>query len=329
MSAQDDQHRLLQRLAHGPASGADLARELGCTRSAVWKRVEALRAAGVEIDALAGRGYALARPLRLLDAASILAALPADARAALADLQLHFDIDSSNALALREPVPERGCRVFLCERQRAGRGRRGRTWASPLAAHLYLTVSRRFDGGIAALQGLSLAVGVAVAEALHDLGYAGVGLKWPNDLYAGGRKLGGILIEIGGEAGGPVRAAIGLGLNVAMPTAAAQGIDQPWCDLAMLREGTVPDRNTIAAAVLGRLLPALARFAQHGLGIFMDEWARFDVLAGQAVRVFDAGGEQEGIALGVAADGALRVAQAQGEVRFHSGEVSVRAAWTG
>lgn len=330
MSGHDDLRGLLQRLAKGPASGADLARELGCTRSAVWKRVEALRAAGVDIAAVAGRGYALARPLQLLDARAIVDALPPEAREALADLQLHFAIDSSNALALREPVPEHGCRVYLCERQTAGRGRRGRAWTSPLAAHLYLTVSRRFDGGIAALQGLSLAVGVAVAEALHDLGYSTVGLKWPNDLYAGSRKLGGILIEIGGEASGPVRAAIGLGLNVAMPAGAAQGIDQPWCDLAMLGDGPAPDRNRIAAAVLGRLLPALECFAQQGLAAFMDAWARFDLLSGQPVRVLDAGGEQQGIALGIAPDGALRVAQSQGEAQFHSGEVSVRAAaWTG
>ena len=88
-----------------------------------------------------------------------------------------FETDSTNAHALRSPPPARGTQVVLAERQTAGRGRRGRDWASPLAAHAYLSLARRFDGGVAALQGLSLAVGAAVADALHGLGHRAVGLK--------------------------------------------------------------------------------------------------------------------------------------------------------
>lgn len=319
---------LLERLSQGPASGAALATGLGLTRAAVWKRIEALRAAGVEVDAVPGRGYALRRPLRLLDVTAIRRELSAAAVAELDGIVLQCELDSTNALALREPVPARGSRVYLCERQLAGRGRRGRSWVSPLAAHLYLTVSRRFEAGIAALQGLSLVVGVVVAEALQGLGYRQVGLKWPNDLVVEGRKLGGILVEIGGEAGGPVRAAIGLGLNVAMPATAAAAIDQPWCDLAGL-QGDAPDRNRVAAALLDALLPALARFEREGAAPFLARWPAFDHLVGQPVRVLDGSGEQHGIALGIAADGALRVRQADGERRYHGGEVSLRSACAG
>jgi BirA family biotin operon repressor/biotin-[acetyl-CoA-carboxylase] ligase len=317
---------LLARLGQGPASGAELARGLGLTRGAVWKRIEALREAGVEIAAQAGRGYALARPVELLDSEAIEAGLSAVARVEMARIDVRFEIDSTNALALREPVPDQGTAIFLAERQLAGRGRRGRAWASPLAAHLYLSLSRRFDGGVAALQGLSLAVGVAVAEALHASGYAQVGLKWPNDLMADGRKLGGILVEVGGDAAGPMRVVIGLGLNVAMPAAVAESIDQPWCDLASL-SSTPPSRHAVCVALLDALLPMLARFEREGLRPFIPAWNRHDLLLGHAVRVFEGGRVHEGVAAGIADDGALRLTQPDGgERHYHAGEASLRAA---
>lgn len=317
---------LLARLCQGPASGAELARELGLTRGAVWKRIEALREAGVEVDARAGRGYALARPVELLDAETLRAGLSAPARAELARIDLRFELDSTNALALRELPPDQGTAVYLAERQMAGRGRRGRAWASPLAAHLYMSLSRRFDGGVAALQGLSLAVGVAVAEALHSLGYAQVGLKWPNDLLAESRKLGGILVEVGGDAAGPMRVVIGLGLNVAMPATAAETIDQPWCDLASISPRP-PSRQAVCVALLDALLPMLQRFEREGLAPFVQAWDRYDLLRGRAVQVFEAGRVHEGVAAGIADDGALRLTGPDGgERRYHAGEASLRAA---
>ena len=316
---------LLSRLCLAPASGAELARELGITRSAVWKRVESLRAAGVDVQARPGSGYALAAPLSLLDAEAITRGLSAPARAELADLDVLFETDSTNAVALREPAPLRGTHAWLAERQTAGRGRRGRTWSSPLAAHVYLSLSRRFDGGLAALQGLSLAVGVCAADALHALGYARVGLKWPNDLVVDGCKLGGVLVEIGGEAGGPLRVVIGLGLNVAMPPGAARDIDQPWCDLASLSSAP-PSRQAVCVALLDALLPMLARFERDGLAPFAAGWDRHDVLAGQRVRLQVGERVMEGVALGIAADGALRLRDATGVHHHHAGEASLRAA---
>ncbi|WP_068820448.1 biotin--[acetyl-CoA-carboxylase] ligase, partial [Xanthomonas graminis] len=207
------------------------------------------------------------------------------------------------------------------------RGRRGRVWASPLAAHLYLSVARGFDGGLGRLGGLSLAAGVAVAEALHAAGFATVGLKWPNDLLADGHKLGGLLVEGGGEFAGPARAVIGLGLNVRMPAASAASIDQPWTDLATLAgTGAEVSRNAIAATVLSHLLPALALFDAQGLAPFLPRYAALDLLAGRAIRIDDGGVAREGVALGLADDGALRVAFADGERALHAGEVSVRPA---
>lgn len=316
---------LLVRLMRGSASGAALATELGLSRSAVWKRVQALRAAGVDIHAVPGQGYALARPIVLLDPKALVAGLGAPARAGLAGLEVCFETDSTNAQALRSPAPEHGVLAWLAERQTAGRGRRGRPWVSPLGAHVYLSLSRRFEAGIGALQGLSLAVGAATAQALHGLGYDQVGLKWPNDLLADGRKLGGILVEIRGDAAGPLQVVVGLGLNVAMPASAGAGIDQPWCDLATLSTSP-PDRSAICIALLETLVPLLARFEHEGLAPWQTSWARMDLLAGKPVRVDHVGQPIDGIALGIDADGALRLRTADGERRCHAGETSLRAA---
>ncbi|WP_240125762.1 bifunctional biotin--[acetyl-CoA-carboxylase] ligase/biotin operon repressor BirA [Thermomonas alba] len=329
MSEGRDERALLQRLAQGPVSGDVLAGELGLTRAAVWKRIEALRAAGLAITALPGRGYHLAQALDLLEADAIRAALPAAVRAELAALEVAWTLDSTNTCLLQRETPARGCAVLLAERQTAGRGRRGRRWASPLAAHVYLSLARRFEGGLARLAGLSLVAGIAAAEALQALGFAPVRLKWPNDLVvaegAGLRKLGGLLVEGGGEAGGAARAVVGLGLNVRMPPAFAAAIDQPWIDLAALASPP-PPRNAVVAQLLRHLLPALAQFDAEGLAPFLPRYAALDALAGRRIWLHEAAGTSSAQALGLAADGALRVRGEDGRERLlHAGEVSVRA----
>ncbi|MCD9031738.1 biotin--[acetyl-CoA-carboxylase] ligase [Luteimonas sp. Y-2-2-4F] len=318
---------LLQRLAAGPVSGDRLAREHGLTRAAVWKRIEALRAAGVPIAARAGQGYALESPLDLLDAEAIRARLPAGVAPLLAGLEVAWAVDSTNSELLRRPSPGQGAQVLLAESQTGGRGRRGRAWASPLAANLYLSVSRAFAGGLARLGGLSLVAGICAAEALRSLG-APVRLKWPNDLVVDAgddalRKLGGVLVEGGGEHAGPVWAVIGVGLNVAMPAAAAATIGQPWADLRGL--GLAPPlRDRLAAELVAALLPALETFDRDGLVPFLPRYAALDALAGRPIVLHEAAGARPGVALGVAADGALRVRTDEGEREVHAGEVSVR-----
>ncbi|WP_158987201.1 bifunctional biotin--[acetyl-CoA-carboxylase] ligase/biotin operon repressor BirA [Lysobacter panacisoli] len=330
-----DERALLQRLIEGPASGDALARASGQTRAAIWKRIGALREAGVPIEAKAGRGYVLTTPLELLDAGAIRSALIPAAAAVLAGLDVAWTLDSTNTELLRQPTPERGARVLLAERQTGGRGRRGREWSSPLAAHLYVSVSRQFGAGLARLGGLSLVAGIAAAEALRGLGFDDVRLKWPNDLVVPAfdgslRKLGGILVEGGGEHAGPARAVIGLGINVRMPADVAARIDQPWCDLAGLSApARAPDRNALAGAVLSRLLPALDEFDATGLAPFQARYAALDALAGRPVTVHAPTATLAGIALGLADDGALRVRLDDGQERaFHSGEVSVRSGAT-
>jgi BirA family biotin operon repressor/biotin-[acetyl-CoA-carboxylase] ligase len=324
---------LLLQLMASPATGQALSRASGQTRAAVWKRIAALRAAGVDITAQAGRGYALTWPMELLDADLVRAGLPPSLQPAVSTLEIAWSLDSTNSELLRQITPSEGVTVLLAERQTGGRGRRGRTWASPLAANIYLSLARIFSGGLARLPGLSLVAGVATAEALHALGYTDVRLKWPNDVVVvdadGLRKLGGLLIEGGGEHAGPVRAVLGLGLNVRMPPAFAATISQPWTDLVSLTNvaGRAPSRNETVATLLAHWIPALKQFDVDGLSPFLPRYAALDVLAGCDVTLHAGadGPARTAHALGLAEDGALRVRIDGREVRVHSAEVSARA----
>jgi BirA family biotin operon repressor/biotin-[acetyl-CoA-carboxylase] ligase len=151
-------------------------------------------------------------------------------------------VDSTNAELLRCSAPQRGVSVLLAERQTGGRGRRGRTWASPLAAHIYLSVLRLFPvawpPGRAEPGGRHRRGRSAARPGLHQ-----AQLKWPNDLMVDGkRKLVGLLAEGGGEYAGPARAVIGIGINTHMPPSFAEQITQPWVDLDTLA-GKPVDRN--------------------------------------------------------------------------------------
>jgi BirA family biotin operon repressor/biotin-[acetyl-CoA-carboxylase] ligase len=320
---------LLAALARpGGVSGSELAARFGITRAAVWKRIESLREAGLPVEALAGRGYHLAQSPDLLDADAIRAALPPDASALLASLAVDAEIDSTSSALLRDAAAGAALgSVRLAERQTAGRGRRGRSWMSPVAANVYLSVLWRFGGGLSALAGLSVAAGVAAAQALQACGATGVRLKWPNDLVLDGCKLGGLLVDAAGEWQGPCHAVVGIGINVRMPPAIGAGIDQPWTDLAQaLAPAAPPTRNALAAALLGTLLPALARFDAEGLAPFRAGFEALDALAGRAIDVHDGGAPWSARAAGLCDDGRLRVIDGEGrEHRLAAAEVSVRS----
>jgi len=312
--------------AEHAVSGAELARRLQVTRAAVWKQIEHLRELGAPVEAAAGSGYRLAWPLEPLAAGSIRERLDAATRGRLAALDVHWRIDSTNSELQRRAAAATGIEVCLAETQSAGRGRRGREWQSPLGGNLYFSLLRRFEAGMAQLSGLSLVVGVAVVAALADCGVAGVGLKWPNDVLADGRKLAGILVELGGEFLGPCHAVIGVGINLRLPAATRSRIDQPAIDIASLcRE--VPSRNALAAQLIMRLVDALGRFEAQGFVAFGDAYARHDLLRGRNVRVIAAAGAaHEGVGAGVDERGALIVRHGNTATHYDSAEVSLRAA---
>ena len=264
-----------------------------------------------------------------LDSELILSRLEPQVRARMASLDVLAEVDSTNAELLRRPVPDDGlAAVLLAGHQHAGRGRRGKAWASPPGGNLYLSLARGFPGGLGQLEGLSLVAGIAAVEALHALGYQEIRLKWPNDLVVRVdgelRKLGGLLVEGAGGGEGATRAVLGLGVNASMPGDAGAGLDQPWCDLAGL-SGRRPSPEDLAAAVIDHWVTALDALDRDGFAPFLPRFRALDVLEGTAVSVRLEDRILTGTALGLAGRGALRVRLDDGTERaFHSGEVSVR-----
>ncbi|MGN6329574.1 MAG: biotin--[acetyl-CoA-carboxylase] ligase [Rhodanobacter sp.] len=318
---------LLPLLASGETvSGVELAARVGLTRAAIWKQIETLRALGLPV-ASGGAGYRLPWPLQLLEPARIRAALDAAHVAALGGLEVHWQLDSTSSELQRRGASAADLSMVLAETQSAGRGRRGRPWLSPPGLNIHLSCLKRFDGGFAALTGLSLAIGVMVLRALEHLGIAGAGLKWPNDVLAAEGKLAGVLVELSGEYQGPCAAVIGMGLNVRLTQQLREQAGQPVGDLTTLAGGVAPDRNRVAAALVGALIDGLRTFERDGFAAFAADYARYDLLRGQPLTVSGAQGEFDGIGDGVDSRGALRVRLPDGGRRtVDSADVSVRRA---
>ena len=316
----------LRMLADGEfRSGEAMARVLGVSRASVWNALHALDQSGIEIFKVRGRGYRLAEPLSLLAADAIESAMGASApRFAI---EVVDSVESTNSLLmLRAAAGAATGTVIAAEWQTQGRGRRGRAWHAVPGAALTVSLLWRFQQGEGFLAGLSLAVGLAVTRALAACGVREAGLKWPNDVLWRGRKLAGILIEMQGDMLGPSAAVIGIGLNCRMPAAMLDRIDQPAVDVATAG-GAPPERNRLLAGLLLELDRVLTVFAREGFAPFRDEWQNCHVYQGKPVKIaLPDGGIVNGTAEGVAENGALLLATHTGQLRFHSGDVSLRAA---
>lgn len=241
-------------------------------------------------------------------------------------LELRDEVDSTSDILAGYRLPADG-RAALCiaERQRAGRGRRGRAWHAPAGGAILFSLARAFDAAPAALGALGLAAGVAAGETLRAHGIAGIGLKWPNDLQADGAKLGGILVELSGGPVGPSRAIVGIGVNYDLG-AGGGTLDQPTTDVTRAA-ARPPPRPALAGALMAALVDELDLFAAAGVDGLRARWPALDVLAGRPVRVETArGAVLTGTARGIADDGGLVVATDAGERTLHAGEVSVRVA---
>ena len=313
--------KLLTILSDGKFhSGEELSDCLGVSRTAVWKQIAKLQEFGLEVNAVKGRGYRLRQDLDLLSLPEIYEDLNEQTCDTFDRIDLALTTESTNRVAAASSMTPY---VFLSEMQTAGRGRRGREWISPFATNIYLSVAWRFNEATASLDSLSLCVAVALARALRSLGCFGVGLKWPNDLLVGNRKLAGILLEVAGEVGGPVRVIVGIGLNVGMTPGQGEAIDQEWVSLNELVTKPL-SRNKVVAAILDEMALALPRFEQLGFAGFESDWREFDCLVNQPV-VLHLGSEKiSGLARGVDPTGALLIEHGDGIKLYRGGEVSVR-----
>jgi BirA family biotin operon repressor/biotin-[acetyl-CoA-carboxylase] ligase len=309
----------------GWQSGAEIAARLGVSRAAVWKRVERLRARGYGIEAVAGRGYRLARDSDLL--------LPDAIRRHFHGTLLRGEIvhrstiDSTNRLAaeLARGGAEEGTTV-VAEQQTAGRGRLGRTWVSPASVNLYASIVLRPRIPPLEVPRLTLVAGLAVAEAIRDLGTFAPRIKWPNDVLLDGRKVAGILTELEAEADRVRFVIVGIGVNLnAARNDFPPDLRAKATSLA-LASGAPVDRAAFTGRLLTRLDAAYATFLEGGFAALRHRYEEMHGLAGVAVKI-DGAPPVTGTVRGVDDDGALLVESGGAIRRVVSGEVTLRHAY--
>jgi BirA family biotin operon repressor/biotin-[acetyl-CoA-carboxylase] ligase len=235
-------------------------------------------------------------------------------------------VDSTSSELLRRAARSDVHRhVLVAESQTAGRGRRGARWTSLTGGSLTFSLAWRFEQGAGYLTGLPLAVGLGLAVALEEDSFKGIELKWPNDLIHRGAKLGGVLVELSGDAAGPSLAIIGIGLNVRFPRAARRAIAQPVTDLAAVAPERSVDRSALLARLLSEQVRVLEAYAAAGFAPMRAAWQDRHALHAKRVQVLLPDGRTvPGTVAGVDADGALVLGSAGKTLRLVSGEVSLR-----
>jgi len=314
---------LLKALASGDfVSGQELGEQLDISRTAISKHIKALTEMGLDIYSVTGKGYKLSQSLNLLSQNEIINALPKTGL--IPEVEVHSLIDSTNSYLLRRlPNQLSQGQVCLAEFQSAGRGRRGRQWVSPFGSQIYLSMYWYLEQGLSAAMGLNLVAALAVSDAIYELTNIQVQLKWPNDVYLGGVKLAGILIDLEGQALEPSHSVIGIGLNVNMPAQAAEQIDQKWTDLQSHSKSLI-NRNALCTKIIHALLERLHQHEKVGLAVMIEEWHAQDYYLNKRVKLITGERITKGICRGVNAQGALML-EIDGQVKpIYGGEVSLR-----
>ncbi|OAT31312.1 biotin-protein ligase/biotin operon repressor [Buttiauxella ferragutiae ATCC 51602] len=308
---------LISILADGEFhSGEQLGEQLGMSRAAINKHIQTLRDWGVDVFTVPGKGYSLPDPIQLLDEELIKLQIDTGSVTVLPV------IDSTNQFLLDRLETLHSGDACIAEYQQAGRGRRGRQWFSPFGANLYLSMYWRLEQGPAAAVGLSLVIGIVMAEVLRELGAEDVRVKWPNDLYLNDRKLAGILVELTGKTGDAAQIVIGAGINLAMRNVATDVINQSWINLQ--EAGINIDRNALAIRIIKELRKALQLFEDEGLVPFLPRWEPLDNFIHRQVKLIIGDREIHGISRGINEQGGLLLEQ-DGVVKpWVGGEISLR-----
>lgn len=321
--------KLIDCLSDGKVhSGVALGQALGVTRSAVAKQVAKLKEMGFQVTSVKGVGYRLHMPFDLLRATVITGAISEPEIGFTPKVEVFWSLSSTNdylAVGIKNGRITSSGFVCLAEHQSSGRGRRGKTWVSPLGGGLYLSLAWRFGQGAESLEGLSLSIAMGVIEVLErDFFVKNLKIKWPNDIYLSEKKLGGILIDVMGEAGGPCWAVIGIGLNVGGMEAAMTDVDQPWISLSSVVE-VVVSRNALATSIIESVIKKSQAHEGSGFEITNSEWEKYDAFIGKKVVVKSGDGNFfVGVSRGISKSGALVVDVDGAQRVVRSGEVSLR-----
>ena len=310
MALKDEVLRRL-RNARSPVSGQELAGELGVSRSAVWKAVNALRRSGYEIDSATNRGYSLLREGDALSAETI-SRLLEDKTLPVYVLET---VDSTSSECRRLLASGVGRCLVLARQQSGGRGRNGRAFFSPPDSGLYMSAALRLGMSHVDAVGITTYAAVCVAGAIRDLTGLEVGVKWVNDVYYRGKKVCGILTEAVSsfEDGQALSAIVGIGVNL-HPSAVPEELRDI---VGFLNCGAV--KNELAAEIINRLL----RYDPRQRG-YIDEYRALSVVLGRRISYVSGGAAHSGVAVDIDPSGGLVVQTGDiGRVTLNSGEISL------
>lgn len=298
-----------------PVSGEELAAIFSCSRAAISKQIDGLKQAGVLITAKPKVGYQLAYEYRWWSGEE--AATLAD------DLSLQVtrldEVESTNTW-LREHIPTNKPHLVLTDWQKSGRGRRERQWLSPPGRQFTFSLRQDSQQGPWPWRGLALAVGVMLAEALNTIGIP-VRLKWPNDLWLDGAKLGGILVELAGASDGPSAVIIGVGINEFLTSSEQESLDRPVSDLHYYAKHY--QRLDLLSDMVKRLCKLLREYPGQGIAPYLERWPSYDILRSQPVQYEQLGQAHHGIAQGLDSEGNLLVLTSGELVVCQASEVSL------
>lgn len=316
---------IVEMLVRSPhVSGEEISARLGMTRAAVWKRMEKLREQGFDIRSAGRNGYYINVPADALHPAYWKHKL-AEGWAAR-EAWYFQELDSTNAEAKRRAIQGAAHgTLVLAEAQSAGRGRRGRGWHSPQGAGLWLSMVLRPDMAPDRLAGLTLLIALAVADACERVSGVRAGVKWPNDVVVGGKKVCGILLEMAANPEAVEWVVAGVGINVRQ---CAEDFPQELRASAtsLVNEGgEVPERRELLLAFLEALERLYAAWADGGMEALRADMLARSVTLGQLVRVEAPGETFVGTAKDIDETGALWVEYEDGTLRrVLAADVSVR-----
>lgn len=307
----------------GYVSGQDICNQLGVSRTAVWKNINALKSQGYQIDSVNNRGYKLLGEPDRIDETSVRPYL----HTKWLGRQIFYEpeMESSNIQAKRlgEDGAEHGT-VVITEHQTAGRGRRGKNWVSPVGVNCYFSILLRPDVVVDRASMITLVSALALAKTIQQVTGLDTMIKWPNDVIANGKKLCGILTESSTDLEYINYVVVGIGININQ-----EDFPEEIRDIASsicLENGTQVNR----AELLGAFLNSFERYYEIFLGTedlsrLVDEYNFLLVNRGKEVKIVEKNRERILTAIGIDKTGRLLVEDADGKQEaIISGEVSVR-----
>lgn len=307
----------------GYVSGQQLCEQLQVSRTAVWKVIKQLEKEGYQIDAVRNRGYQIVDCPDVLSKEEIESLMNTDCMGRHIIYYNETDSTNTRIKQLAEQGEEHGA-LAIANCQSGGKGRRGRVWESPVGENIYMSLLLRPSVEPAKAPMLTLVMAYSVALAIRAQEKLEVGIKWPNDLVIGTKKICGILTEMSAEIDYINYVVIGVGINVNM-----QSFSEELCKKATslrLEKGMEVKRSALIACIMKQFEENYERFTKEGnLRFLQEDYNRLLVSKEKEVRVLEPGCEYNAYALGINESGELLVRKDNGEEEtVFAGEVSVR-----